>query len=439
MTSKPSSVIIVGGGASAVFATVALRERAVADGVEPPRITVVGREEVVGRGLAYGRADAHHRLNSPAGKMSLTASDADGFLRHLDETGWRDVDGSSATPGAFVPREVFGDYVEAAFRALVDDPASGVAFEQGEVADVDDSGTGPFVTLADGTALAADAVVLALGNPAPGRVPTGAARAIDDPWAVGALDGIDASDHVLLIGTGLTMIDVATSLARRLPGIRMTATSRHLLLPAVHPSVPAAPGPGLGDGLSTLGGMMSAFSARLHRAEAEGTPWQAVVDGVRPQTQALWLALDQADRERFLAHGARRWDVHRHRMAQAVWAELSGLLDAETLTIAADVDTSGFDVAVNCTGPASVASRGWSPLVDRLLDRGLVAGDPTGLGFDADPDGALLGAEGLASGRLFGIGASLKGALWETVAIGEVRLMASKIAARLGVPATAAA
>jgi uncharacterized NAD(P)/FAD-binding protein YdhS len=273
--------------------------------------------------------------------------------------------------------------------------------------------------------------VLALGNPAPAVLSTGAARSIDDPWAPGALDGLSASDRVLLIGTGLTMIDVATSLARSLPGIALTATSRHLLLPAVHLTEPASARDGLPDRASTLGDLMSAFSAELRAAKAAGSPWQTVLDGMRPQTQALWQGLSVADRRRFLDHAARRWDVHRHRMAPSVWAELSGLLDSGVLTLSPAAPGEGFDVAVNCTGPASVASRGWSPLVDSLLDAGIVAPDATGIGFDADSSGALIDSSGEVSHRLFTLGAALKGALWESVAIPEVRQVASRIAARV--------
>ncbi|MBF4575418.1 FAD/NAD(P)-binding protein [Frondihabitans sp. VKM Ac-2883] len=436
MPRSSPSVLVVGGGAASVFVTVALRERAAALGLPAPEVTVVARDIPVGLGLAYGRAEAHHRLNSPASAMSLSSAEQGGFLAHLDEMGWRDVDGSEASAGSFIPRQVYGGYVAGAFQALLDDPASGVTAVQGEAVSVVDVGGRSAVTLADATELQADVVVLALGNPPPGRVrvPTaGVGRTVDDPWARGALDGIRATDRVLLIGTGLTTIDIATSLARRHPGVVMTATSRHLLLPAVHlvAPVPAWPGFVSSGEAPRLPGLLREFGRQLRTASAAGEPWQPVLDGVRPQIHALWQALDAADRKRFVAHVARRWDVHRHRMAQSVWAELSALIDSGTLTLSADVSGEEFDVAVNCTGPNSVAAPGWSPLVDGLLSAGAVVPDPAGLGFDADASGALVGAAGGVSTRLFAIGAALKGALWETVAVPEVRLVATRIAERV--------
>lgn len=436
MPRSTPSVLVVGGGAASVFVTVALRERASVLGLPAPEITVVARDVPVGLGLAYGRAEAHHRLNSPASAMSLSPAEPGGFLDHLDGIGWRDVDGSEASAGSFVPRQVYGGYVAGAFRALLDDPASGVTAVRGEAVSVVDVDGRSAVTLADATELRADVVVLALGNPAPGRVrvPTaGVGRTVDDPWARDALDGVRSADRVLLVGTGLTTIDIATSLARRHPGVVMTATSRHLLLPAVHLAAPVPAGPGLvrGDGTPRLPELLHEFGRQLRAASAAGEPWQPVLDGVRPQIHALWRGLDVADRKRFVAHVARRWDVHRHRMAQSVWAELSELIDSGALTLSADVSGEEFDVAVNCTGPNSVAARGWSPLVDALLSAGEVASDPAGLGFDADASGALVTATGDVSTRLFAIGAALKGALWETVAVPEVRVVATRLAERV--------
>ncbi len=432
MTGIDAPVVVVGGGAAAVFVVRALVDEARSAGHPAPRVVVVGGRPDVGRGLAYGAAEAHHRLNSPAGSMSVSAGDPDGFVRWLRESGWRDTDGQEPRASSFAPRVVFGDYLAESFADLVAGSEGRVAFLQGEVVDIDVPDTAPAtVILATGETLEASAVVLALGNPPPVEVPSAAERVVVDPWAAGALDAIDESDRVLLVGTGLTMVDVATSLARRHPGIRMVATSRHLLLPAVHPATPAERGPGLGDDPQTLPAMMRAFRDQLRAASRAGAPWQGVLDGVRPQVQTLWQRLSLADRQRFLVHVARPWDVARHRMAVPVADELSGLLDAGTLTLEPRVDHAAFDVAVLCTGPHSVASEGWSPLVDALIGRGILRADPTGLGIDADADGALLDASGRSSDRVFTVGAALKGSLWETVASPEIRLGAGRIAGRL--------
>jgi uncharacterized NAD(P)/FAD-binding protein YdhS len=418
------SVVIVGGGASAVYVAVALEERSAARELPAPSITVVGREFPIGRGLAYGHADAHHRLNSPAGKMSISALDDTHFVR------WANDRGVPVEGYDFVPRNLFGDYVEDAFRTLESSSGGRVRGMHGEVVDVTTDDGGAHVTLADGSTIEADVVVLAVGNPPPATWATGAGLQIDDPWATGALDGIESGASVLLIGTGLTMVDVATSLARRDPDVSLTATSRHLLMPGVHLDAPAAPGPGLDPTAKTLAELSDALQAQLAAAEADGQPWQAVIDGLRPRLTEHWLGMSVSDRREFVSHFARRWDVRRHRMAPSVWSEVESLLERGTLTLAKDVDPKDFDVVVFCTGPTSVLTPGWNPVTDALAASGRAVSEPLGLGPAADESGALIDSSLKADGRLLGIGHALRGALWETTAIGEIRTLANRVADR---------
>ncbi|ROP65878.1 FAD/NAD(P)-binding protein [Curtobacterium sp. ZW137] len=419
-----TSIVIVGGGASAVYVAVALEERSLARGAESPTITVVAAEPTIGRGVAYGRADEHHRLNSPAGKMSVSAEDDTHFLR------WAAEHGRELAPGDFIERRFFGDYLEDVWARLVARSDGRVRAVQGDAVDLRVDDAGASVTLTDGTTIDADVAVLAIGNPPPATWQTGAAVQIDDPWEPGAIAGITAGASVLLIGTGLTMVDVATSLARRDDGIRLTATSRHLLVPAVHLDSPAAPGPGLSPDARSLGSLASDLRAQLVAADADGAPWQPVIDGIRPRLMDHWLGLSEPERRRFLSHFARRWDVHRHRMAPSVHAELTALVDAGTLRYERDADPAAYDVVVFCTGPAAVTTPGWSPVVDALLAAGRIVPEPVGLGPDADASGALRDVHGVADGRLLGIGHALRGALWETTAIGEVRILAQRVADR---------
>ncbi|MFJ3383168.1 MULTISPECIES: FAD/NAD(P)-binding protein [unclassified Curtobacterium] len=419
-----TSVVIVGGGASAVYVAVALEERAAARGADGPTVTVVADEPTIGRGVAYGRAEGHHRLNSPAGKMSVSAVDDTHFLR------WAAEHGRQVEPGDFVERRFFGDYLEGVWAGLVARSDGRVRAVEGDAVDLRVDDGGAVVTLADRTTVEADVAVLAVGNPPPATWTTGAAVQIDDPWEPGAIAGIAAGASVLLIGTGLTMVDVATSLARRDEGIRTTATSRHLLVPAVHLDSPAAPGPGLPPDTRSLGSLASALRAQLDAADAAGAPWQPVIDGMRPRLMDHWLGLGEPERRRFLSHFARRWDVHRHRMAPSVHAELTALVDAGTLRYERDADPAAYDVVVFCTGPAAVTTPGWSPVVDSLLAAGRIVPEPVGLGPDADETGALRDVHGVADGRLLGIGHALRGALWETTAIGEIRILAQRVADR---------
>jgi uncharacterized NAD(P)/FAD-binding protein YdhS len=379
-------------------------------------IVLVERDQRTGPGLAYGTAAPHHRLNSPAGRMSAWEDDPGDFVR------WSAAAGAPQGEADFSPRRLYGDYLEAVAAGL---PRTRV--ERGEAIDVADAGLGARVALADGRGLDADVVVLALGNPPPfgRRVP--AARAVADPWVPGALAGIGG--RVLLLGTGLTMVDVATSLARADPEIELTATSRNLLLPRVHLDAPLPAGPGVPGEPTTLAGVLRGFHGRLRAAAAAGAAWQPEVDGVRPQVNALWEALDHTDRLRFIRHVSRHWEVHRHRMSPVVAAELQGLLDTGRLVVG--VPSGDYDAVVDCTGPRPFAVPGWNPLVDALLATGSARPDPLGIGLDIDLQGRLRAADGGLSERLLVVGPARRGTQWESTAIPEIRRHATEVAATI--------
>lgn len=412
-------VIVIGGGAAGVLAAVSL-----AGSPDVTSVVVVERDERIGPGIAYGRAQPHHLLNSHAGRMSAVQWDATHFVR------WCTARGLTIGPHDFAPRLLYGDYLAEVFAGLQAEGGGRVRAIRGEVVEGLPGEVGVVVDLADGTRLEAEAVVLAVGNPPPAAFPVGT-RLVADPWAPGALDAVATTDRVLLIGTGLTAVDVATALARHDIRTRITATSRSLLLPRTHLDHHVPPGPGLPPSVATLGEVVAAFSRQLRVARAEGRPWQAEVDGMRPQVNSVWAALSVDDRRRFVAQLSRRWEVHRHRMAPSVAAEVGVLIAEGALRLEAQTDPADFDVVIDCTGPRGVAAPGWSPLVSGLLAAGTVRPDALGIGLDVTAEGALRDATGRVSTRLFALGSARRGSQWESTAVPEIRAHAQAIAAAL--------
>jgi uncharacterized NAD(P)/FAD-binding protein YdhS len=279
--------------------------------------------------------------------------------------------------------------------------------------------------------------VLALGNPPPHPQPLPAIavcgeRYVADPWALDALDVVSGNDRVLLVGTGLTMVDVALSLSRRHPGIRMVAASRHAELPRPHARTPFPVAGGVAPTEPGLRALVRAVVQQLRAAEAAGRDWRGVVDGIRPQIGDLWEGLSYEDRDRFVRHLARRWEVHRHRMAPEVADRIQALRESGRLVVRAGLpELSGFTRVVNCTGPQAVSETGWNALVDQLLADGMARPDPLRLGFDLDRHGALIGANDAVSPRVYAIGAARRGARWEAAAIPEIRRHAAALTERL--------
>jgi uncharacterized NAD(P)/FAD-binding protein YdhS len=445
------SVAIVGGGAAGTFAAVHLLRAGA-----PGPVVLVEREDRLARGVAYSTTFPRHLMNVVAANLGGIS----GRPEHLLE--WLEASGEPVRGGDFVSRQTFGRYL-ADLLAQARAAAPGVLETvRGSVVDVSRDGGPARVALAGGRTIEADHVVLATGTPTSrdvtvaGGWPQARGRYVRDPWVPGALARLAPGDDVLLVGTGLTMVDVALRLAAERPGVRLVGLSRTGLLPIPHrwPQGPVdvgyrPPPPG-----TSLAEQARAFRSAVRDAAAVGGDARDVVDAMRPHTQAIWKGFSDADRRRALRAYTRVWAVNRNRMAPAAWEWIEdmrrrGVLEivAGTPVAAADAgsglavtvrrrgaaaaEVMRFDAAVNCIGPADSPFGAGDALYDRLRARGLARPDALGLGLDTADGGAVCDADGVPQAWLSTLGWMRRGELWESVAIAELRDQAAAIAARL--------
>ncbi|MEY2244575.1 FAD/NAD(P)-binding protein [Streptomyces sp. BF23-18] len=454
------AVAIVGVGAAGTLTALQLCETATRRRT-PLDLFLVDPVPEAGRGGAYATTDPRHRLNVPAGGMSCYPDDPGHFTRWLCRHGEPTVRGTD-----FATRYRYGAY-------LADTLARAIVHAHGTVAvhrlrtraeacaPAPDGGLE--LRLADGHRLAADSVVLATGPAAttgawaPPRL-RASERFIGSPWAPGALDGPladpagrapeGASDDVLLVGTGLTAVDLALSLDR--PGRTVHALSRTGLLPQPHALSPA-PAMAAPEGLDTpdLRTLRRAVYRHIGRAVRAHGDWRPALDSLRPHTARLWRSLTPEERAAFLRSEGALWNTHRHRMAPATAESLDrartarrlrvhtgGIADAvprpdgsELLTLSNGRRlTAGW--VIDCTGPGP---RSEDPLWRSLFDTGAAVPGPLGLGV-ATRDGRLLDAGGRAGLAVFTLGAPRRGELWETTAIPEIRVQAAELAEQVLAP-----
>ncbi len=426
---EPGTVAIIGGGAAGVLAARAISRNSAW------RTVVISPENQLGRGVAYGPAEEWHLLNSRAAAMSVDAADP----HHLSR--WCHERGIEAGPASFLPRPVYGDYLaDAAGPRSAHHRATAIAVRR--------AGAGYVISDDTDSEIRAEHLILALGNPPPSvpAVVTAEARNdvafVADPWAPGALDAVPADQPVLLLGTGLTAIDVALTLTRDPRHAPIEALSRRGLLPRAHPAVPA---PAVHLDLPESA-TLAPLIRRLRQAVADGAHWTAVIDFVRTRADRLWAGLDAGAQQRFLRHAQRYWEVHRHRMAPPVAARVTELRETGALLTrsgritAIEPDPRGgllvhvdgeapkrYGAVITCTGPGPLPGSA-GPLLADLIADGLVRTGPHGLGIDTDPDGR-------AAPGLWLIGPLRKGHVWESTAIPEIRAQADRLAAALPQPA----
>lgn len=368
--------------------------------------------------------------------MSAWAGDPDHFVRRYEAEGGH--------RRGFAERRLYGRYLG---ELLDEAEASGKVEPVDAVAIAARRTAGRWqVELDDGSAVAADAVALAIGNQEP-DTPRAFAEAgqrfIANPWGSAAADAVQdvaaTSGDVLIVGTGLTMVDLVLSLDAAGHRGSILALSRRGLVPRGHADYEPAP-VGIGE---VPRGSLAGLWRWLRRRSGE-VGWRAAVDSLRPHSHALWQSLDILSQKRFLRHARPWWDVHRHRIAPEVAARMMRLIGEGRLRVmagrvlsvvpkdeglrvearprgAAAARVMTFAYAFNCTGPLQAIARTRDPLLRSLLERQEVRPDHLGIDL-AVGDGCRAGE------RLWALGPLTKGRYWEIIAVPDIREQAAMVA-----------
>ncbi|MEO7603145.1 MAG: FAD/NAD(P)-binding protein [Sphingomicrobium sp.] len=427
-------VTIIGGGFSGTIVAAELARSGVS-------AWLVEGDDRLARGMAYATEEPAHLLNVPAHNMSAFADDPDHFLRRFEAIGGK-RDG-------FAERRFYGAYLGDILREAQD---SGKAIPvAGEAVGAERRDGIWEAALADGRRLRSRALVLAIGNEAPGGLAAldrAGDRYVRNPWGSEAARSVEIAAQqdggVLIVGTGLTMVDTVLSLDEAGFAGRMMALSRRGLSPRAHAAAEPAP-VALGD--VPQGSVAALF--RWLRTRSGRVGWRAAVDSLRPHSHVLWQSLKLDEQRRFLRHARPWWDVHRHRIAPAVAERIADLIATGRLEIAAgrivaarpetgavvvEIARRGssapkpyrFAAIINCTGPLHAISRSANPLLRSLLDGGAARPDALDIGIAVDERSRVAGAD-----QLWAMGSLTKGRYWEIIAVPDIRAQAAAIAAQI--------
>lgn len=450
-------ITIIGAG----FSGTALACRLASTRDDAHEVCLVGAPATFGRGVAYGDARPEHLLNVRARHLGIDPEQPQDFADWL-RLGERGRDG-------FMPRIAYGEYLQDRLREAMEMSANLTCIDQ-EAISVERSGREFRIQLADGGQFRCERVVLAPGALPPQRLAgvgprlARSPRYIGWPWQDDAIDRIPADARVLLVGTGLTMADVAVSLRRRGHRGELVAISRRGLLPRAHRPEPGEPLQLPPRVLYALrAGDLHALVASLRALAGTVPDWRGLVDALRPHTQAFWRELAPAQRARFVRHVRSHWESLRHRLAPQVAAELDDMRASGQLRVRAarllragvgedgidalvrargaeQAQVETFDFLVRATGLDTDVERTTHPLVTHLREAGDIRADPLGLGIEVNDDLEAIDAAGRAVPGLHCLGPLLRGRDWEITAIPELREAARRLALHLlQAPAQAAA
>jgi uncharacterized NAD(P)/FAD-binding protein YdhS len=454
---NPETIAIIGGGFSGVMTGVNLARLS----SRPLHLTLINQHRPTGRGAAYGTRRMEHLLNVAARNMSAFPDRPGHFLQGLRTRSDYDPVPDIELRERFIPRMIYGDYLRGLMQQHLQAPAESAlvsaTFVESEAVDIERNNGGAIIHLTDAAPVEAERVVLATGNEPPAGLPGSAELRdhpgwIGNPW-VGWENRLPSSGGVIvLLGTGLTTVDAIITLrALGWHGL-VHAVSRNGWLPHSHfRGIEYADFPPPDVNLSSLGlkDLLALMERHCARLREKGANPAIIVDKMRPHTQRVWNSFTLEERREFARHHAARWNVLRHRIAPEIYAQvttaqLTGQLQVHAANIERveaegekmRVHLSGgrslaADLVINATGPQAKFSATRSTLLGNLLRSGLVAPDDLDMGVRVDSDHTVIDGDGQRSEILLALGPLLRGTLWETIAVPELRGQARRVAETL--------
>ncbi|MDP9712899.1 UNVERIFIED_ORG: putative NAD(P)/FAD-binding protein YdhS [Pseudomonas fluorescens] len=451
------TLVIIGAGFSGAVTAAQFLRRSLSD----VRVVLINRSGTMARGLAYGTNSPLHLLNVPAGNMSADVDDPEHFLRFCQA---RDP---ACTASSFIPRKIYGEYLTSVLDDAEKHCSKSVRLERlvSEVHSIKAQGAQGVVELAGGEKVIADRVVLAFGNFSPVDLDCFTSHVESDlyesdPWAISKAATPDVDLPILLVGAGLTALDVALGLIHEGHRGPIHMLSRRGLCPAPHRASRNAEllstdiVAKLMSTASTVRSYMRVIRTEVDLCEQRGVDWRDVLGALRPITPTLWKRLPNIERQRFLRHLQPYWDVHRHRVAPEAYSRferaqsrgqirsIAGRIKAVTtcaegmnidIQARGEQSVTSLKVAkvVNCTGPNTNLRRVEDRLIRQLERDGLLKVDALNLGLCVSSELAVLSQQGKASDWLFYIGPMLKADYWEATAVPELRQYGKVLALKL--------
>jgi uncharacterized NAD(P)/FAD-binding protein YdhS len=432
----------------------------------PIRVCVFNKDGLMGRGTAYNMDKDFYLLNVIAAKMSALPEDSDHFLDWVMQTeAYKSLDRSMISQ-AFLPRKLYGEYLTDLWNTLQQTASDKGCFleeKSDEICTVSQSKGLYSFTTSDGTISSFDVCVLATGNELP-KAPNSITQEIEqssiyfgNPWSNQVLKDVHKFEKLLIIGNGLTMVDTVIGLQHS--GFKGTIYSispnGFNILPHRNNGLVYKK---LNEeilGIQGLRGIASAVFKHIRIVRKFGLSAEPVIDSLRPNVQHIWQHLHLSEKKVFLSRLRHLWGVARHRIPLHVHDRIQQLrIEKKLHIIAGKINTINLshekaiidfynkkaginecilvDRIINCTGPNSDIGKTSSTLLKQLFEQGIISQDKLKLGLQVDINSyQLVKQDGKVNHHFYTLGNHLRGELWESTAVNELRQQAKEVAQQI--------
>lgn len=452
---------IIGGGFTGTMTAVHLVEKCVA----PCEIILINEKITLNRGIAYNPYSEKHLLNVIAGKMSAFPEKPEHFLDWvMAQDAFKEKD-RTLIENSYLPRQLYGDYLATLWEEAKNTAKAkklNLIVIKSEVVDMDVTDHSVSVRIADHSVMNFDYCVIASGNQLPRNPRTlnmdfyTSKNYFQNPWAIESVKDTTKDLPVLIIGNGLTMVDTVLGLLEH--GFKGPIYS---ISPNGFNILPHRNGIKYSKLVSELKPNLSLYelvklvNKHIKTVREYGLSAEPVIDSLRPYTHTIWLSLTHEEKSKFIARLRHLWGVARHRIPLHSFdiiqqlridgklyinsGKLLNFTESETGITVTYFDkkenatkTLIVSRVINCTGPDTDLMNLDKSFLKKCLLKGILVQDFFKLGIIADTNTfQVKNKDGENHSNLFAIGPHLKGLLWESTAVNELRIQAEKLAEHL--------
>ena len=453
------SIGIIGGGFSGTMVAVNLIKKA----TEPLELIIINEKETFNKGIAYNPYSKRQLLNVMASKMSAFADEPDHFLNWtLQRQEFKNYD-KELFGNSFLPRYLYGLYLEDIWKnAEIEALEKGIKIRviETSVLDFDVFPENVELLLGNEEKIMVDYCVIATGNAVPKNPEIinkkfyESKNYFQNPWKSETVENLDSTKPVLIIGNGLTMVDTVLGLLEKgfHNDIYSLSPNGFNILPHRHHGVKYNR---LVEELHEdirLADLVRLFNKHIKIIRHLGISAEPLIDSMRPFTQKIWRSLTIEEKQLFMAKLRHLWGVARHRIPLHIHDKLQQMrIDGKLHILSGkmkDITESKEGVKVtfhdkkshlekeiivgriiNCTGPDTNIMNFEKSFLKNCLLKGIITQDELKLGINADVESfQVINAQHKNEPRVLTLGGNLKGMLWESTAVNEIRKQAENLA-----------
>ena len=455
---------IIGGGFSGIVLAIQLIEQS----KNPIEISIFEEKNLFCKGIAYTPYSKKHILNVPAAKMSAFSDKPSHYLDWLMEhpeyknlpKDWVGV--------SFTPRYLYGAYLEhlwESYKILAETKNIKINTYFELVSKLDYNNNVASIQTEKGNEINVDQCIIATGNMLPSNPNVADSKILNsplyfqNPWQENSVKNINQDFPILIIGNGLTMVDTVIGLLENQFENKIYTISPNgfNILPHRHNGMQYTQFIEEYREDMNLKDLVHLFRKHIKQVRSLGVSAEPIIDSFRPHTQKVWQRFSDSEKSFFMRKLRHAWGVARHRIPlhihdklQKLQIELklkmfSGQINQFNLTEANNAISVSFynkktkqeeqitvGRIINCTGPDSNLDHAAPHFLNDLKSKGVITQDFLKLGIEASPISfETMNQMGEMNSGLYVIGSHLKGKLWESTAVNELRTQTKQLAEQL--------